>query len=272
MLFSQAILCTVGIMATVVTSHRLDFYDFDGPSGTGCESDQLVWRDTWSGDASAKCTPFKASDQVKYVRITKTDETDNENYVLFSSSGDCGEANAMRIQEGCFDISETFPNVKSYRTVPRNIERSPEKSVNPWWASSDDAWPPTWIWLTTAAGVTAVNTIRSSHGEQIAAGFAAIGRPLWAFVSSRFISSILIAQVFATGAVYLKQQRLLGNENQSQCEKTESKVDRLTKIINKVAPVDQIESIKAMVIFKDGSTMTITHSAVEEKVRKANKP
>ncbi|KAJ5390448.1 uncharacterized protein N7496_001516 [Penicillium cataractarum] len=266
MLLSQAFLCTVSVMASVVIGYKLDFYDFDGSPGTGCESDQLVRRGTWSGDASAECTPFK-SDGVKYVRITKNDKTDDEHQVLFSNSDDCSETNALRFQEGCFDISEIFPDVKSYRIIPLNNHTSLEKAVDSWWASNSDSWSPIYIGMTTAAGVTAVNAIRSSHGEQIATAFAAIGRPLWAFVSSRFISSILIAQVFAIGAVYLKQHWLLGNETGGSCEKSESKLDVLTQIITKVVPADDIESIKAVVKFKDGRTMTISHPAVDEKAK-----
>jgi hypothetical protein len=264
MLFSKAILCTFGIMASVVTGYNLDFYDFDGSPGTGCASDQLVWRDTWSSDTSAQCTPFKLSDKAKYIRITKTDETDNEQQVLFSSSDDCNDINAVRVQEGCFDISEMFPNAKSYQIVSHKSDNPPQKAVDSWWASKGDNWSPIYIWATTAAGVTAVNAIRSSHGEQIA---ATVGRPLWAFVSSRFISSILIAQVFATGAVYLKQNWLSGNENHRSCENAESKVDRLAKIITKIASDDEIEAMRATITLKHGRTMTISHPAVEEKVK-----
>jgi hypothetical protein len=251
-------------MASVVTSYKLDFYDFDGLAGTGCESDQLVWQDTWSRDASAQCTPFKPSDKAKYIRITKTDETDNEHQVLFSNSDDCTETNAVRVQEGCFAISETFPDVKSYRIISRNIDKNPERAGNSWWASNGDAWSPIYIWATTAAGVTAVNAIRSSYGEQIAITF---GRPLWAFVSSRFISSILIAQGFATGAVYLKQHWLSGDENRRSCEDADSKVGRLSKIIAKIAPVGEIEAIRAIITLKDGRTLTISNPAAEEKVK-----
>jgi hypothetical protein len=263
MLFSQAVLYTVGIMASGVTGYKLDFYDFDGPPGSGCESDQLVWQDTWSSDTSAQCTPFKLSDKVKYIRIIKTDEIDNEQQVLFSSSDNCDPANAVRVQEGCFDISEAFPDAKSYQIVSRNIVKHPEKTVDSWWTPKGDAWSPIYIWTATVAGVTAVNAIRSSHGEHIA---ATVGRPLWAFVSSRFISSILIAQVFATGAVYLKQNWLSGNKDHRPCENAESTVNRLAKIIKKIAPVDEIEAIRATITLKGGRTMTISHQAVEEKV------
>jgi hypothetical protein len=262
MLFSQAIFYTVGIMASVVTSYKIDFYDFDGPSGNECESDQLVFQDTWSSDASAHCTPFRQSDKARYIRVTKSHETDNKHEVLFSSSDDCSESNAVRVREGCFDISETFLNVKSYQVVCRKSDKHPGKAVDSWWASKGDEWAPIYIWTATAAGVTAVNAIRSSHGEQIASTF---GRPLWAFVSSRFISSILIAQGFAAGAVYLKQNWL--NENHRSCENAESKVDRLTKIITKIAPADEIEAIRATITLKDGRAMTISHPAFEEKVK-----
>lgn len=267
MLLSQAFLSTVSVMASVVTGYKLDFYDFDGSPGTGCDSDQLVQRDTWSGGASTECTPFKLSDKVKYVRITKKDKTDDEHQVLFSNSDDCSETNAVRLQEGCFEISETLPNIKSYRVIPRNNHTNLKKAVDPWWASNGDSWSPVYIWMTTAAGVTAVNAIRSSHGEQIATRFEAIGRPLWAFVSSRFISSILIAQVFAIGAMHLKQHWLLGNKTGGSYERSESKLDVLSQIITEIAPVDDIESIKAVVKFKDGRTMTISHPAVDEKAK-----
>ena len=92
------------------------------------------------------------------------------------------------------------------------------------------------------------------------------------FVSSRFISSIPIAQEFATGAVYLTQQWLHGRKDQRPCEETESKVDLLAKIVTKAAPVDEIEAIRAMLTFKDGSNMTIAHPAVEEKVKSMESP
>lgn len=264
MLFFQAILCTVGIMASAVTSYKLDFYDFDGSPGTGCESDQLVWQHTWRSETSAQCTPFKPSNKAKYIRVTKTHEINNEQHVLFSSSDDCDDTNAVRVQEGCFDISETFSNVKSYRVVSQNTDKRPEKAVEFWWASNGEKWSPIYIWTATAAGVAAVNAIRSSHGEQIA---ATVGRPLWAFVSSRFISSILIAQVFATAAVFLKHNWLSGNKDHRACENAESKADRLAKIITKIAPADEIEAIRATITLKDGRTMTISHPAVEEKVK-----
>lgn len=42
-------------------------------------------------------------------------------------------------------------------------------------------------------------------------------------------------------------------------------MDLLAKIVTKAAPVDDIESIRAMIALKDGSNMTIAHPAVEEK-------
>lgn len=68
----------------------------------------------------------------------------------------------------------------------------------------------------------------------------------------------------------MKQEWVPGNQSQRHCEKTESKVDLLAKAFTQAGPVDEIESIRAMIAFKDGSTMTIEHPAVEEKVKQAN--
>lgn len=68
----------------------------------------------------------------------------------------------------------------------------------------------------------------------------------------------------------MKQEWLPGSEGQRHCEKTESKVDLLAKIFTQAGHVDEIESIKAIISSKDGSTMTVEHPAVEEKVKQAN--
>ncbi len=52
--------------------------------------------------------------------------------------------------------------------------------------------------------------------------------------------------------------------------KARAGVDLLAKAFTQAGPVDEIESIRAMIAFKDGSTMTIEHPAVEEKVKQAN--
>ncbi|KAJ5174645.1 uncharacterized protein N7482_000522 [Penicillium canariense] len=249
-------------MASTAASYKIDFYDYDGPPDTGCENEQLLWRGKWNGDVNTRCTTLEPTDNVKYIRITKDHESDDHHNVLLSSFGDCGEVNAIRVGEGCFDISGTLPGLKSYQVVPRDIEQEAEKTVDSWWAPDGDTSTPILVWTITTIGVTVVNTIRSRYGELIAAKFAVIGRPLWAFVSSHFISLILTAQVFASGTVYWKRQ--MGNRE--PCKRTEPKIDIL-KTVTEIAPLGEVESIQAIATLKDGRTMTINHQVMKDEAK-----
>lgn len=140
----------------------------------------------------------------------------------------------------------------SIKVVPRKT----------WQDIADSISTPSLVFFTTSTAVVTLSTIRYTYGEAIASAAAIIGRPLWGFVSSPFITTVLVAQGVAQGTAYAKNRW----DAARACEKlkdVQPKLD-LLKVVSEVAPLAEIEDVHVILTLKNGKTMNIKHHAPEE--------
>ncbi|PKY06024.1 hypothetical protein P168DRAFT_280879 [Aspergillus campestris IBT 28561] len=124
MFISIPILCTGGIMATAVNGYKLAFHS----SASGQCRGQFLG--SWSGGSDAGCrTDYVGVAQD--VVVTNDRDGDHDNTVIFFSSDDCNDANAIVMsQGGCMTIDSDVSSYSSFKVLDATTRGNRDNTEN----------------------------------------------------------------------------------------------------------------------------------------------